>query len=141
MYRVITYKSKQLKKKTIKLAAEEPAADFDVQDLPEESGKKKKKRKKNKEESITYIIDGVEVREEDLTPDEKADIEAETLLNGDGFYTALTPIDVEPEEEVIPEAEEGEPEKKKAPAIAIAAVVVVTLLIIAAIGFVMVKHL
>lgn len=134
MYRVITYKSKELKKKTIDLAAAQSAADFDI--LPEE--KKPKRRRKKQDESLTFIIDGVEVREEDLTPDERADIEAETLLNEDGFYTALKPIDVtdEPEEE-----EEVEPEKKAGKKWQIAAVVTAAVVIIGAIGFFMIRFL
>lgn len=134
MYRVITYKSKELKKKTLDLAAAQSAADFDI--LPEE--KKPKRRRKKQDESLTFIIDGVEVREEDLTPDERADIEAETLLNEDGFYTALKPIDVtdEPEEE-----EEVEPEKKAGKKWQIAAVVTAAVVIIGAIGFFMIRFL
>ena len=78
MYRVITYKSKPLKKNTIIFEGDSSSSDF---------GEKKKK------EEITYLIDDVEVREEDLTPDEKLDIEANAILNQDGFYTPLQPID------------------------------------------------
>ena len=83
MYRVITYRSKPLKKNTIIIEEDFSSSDFD---------EPKKKRKRDIDEK-TYLIDGVEVREEDLTPDEKLDIESNALVNGDGFYTPLQPID------------------------------------------------
>lgn len=74
MYRVITYRSRELKTKYISLnAADQSAVNFN-------------------EEKI-FLIDGIEVNEEDLTNDERLDIEAKNMLNGDGFYNPLRPFD------------------------------------------------
>ena len=95
MYRVITYRSRPLKVSTFPIdditATDEPVADFDE----EINSKKKKKKKKTKDipDEQTYIIDGVEVSEEDLTFDERLDMEANALLNSDGFYSPLQPLD------------------------------------------------
>lgn len=98
MYRVITYRSRPLKKSTYPLDAADSAAPFGEDKNTEKKKPKKetkeKKKKKEKPEEKTYIIDGVEVREEDLTQDERADIESNSVLNQDGFYDPLPPLDV-----------------------------------------------
>lgn len=120
MYRVITYRSIPLKKNTFSIdgyaATEDSVANFDAE--------KPKKKKKQKEEEKTYIIDGVEVREEDLTPDEKLDMEANAILNTDGFYDPLLPLDYYEEEE------ESSGNGKKVNKGAIAAIIGVTLLLV-----------
>ena len=119
MYRVITYRSRPLKKNTIKLEATgTPVAAFDepvkqsgnknATDIKAEKKtrkelrqeKKELKAQKKSEREKIYIIDDVEVREEDLTADERADIEANAILNIDGFYTALKPLDYYENEEI-----------------------------------------
>lgn len=70
MYKVITFRSRELKKNTFKIAEESSSADF------------------SSVKNSTYIIDGVEVREEDLTALEREDINAAEEFNKDGFYTA-----------------------------------------------------
>ena len=98
MYRVITYRSKELKKKSYSLkelsAAVNPAVDFDDDIYEQDYDKVNKKNKgKNRPDEKTYIIDGMEVYEEDLTQDEKLDMEASSILNIDGFYNPLPPLD------------------------------------------------
>ena len=131
MYRTITYRSKALKNKTIFLydspeeAAEVSVASSTEEKEPDKPKKvdKSKKKRKEKAEEITYIIDGVEVREEDLTEDERADLRGEALLNTDGFYTPLKPLDYEePEEE---ETETKPSNKKMIGMIAVIAVAVI----------------
>lgn len=110
MYRVITFKSKELKKKTIYIETE---PDISVSDFDDIETKRHRSRKK-KDEGKVYMIDGVEVREEDLTNDEKMDLQAEALLNADGFYTALMPFDqISEEKEENVEDEESNSDKKK----------------------------
>lgn len=124
MYRVITYRSKLLKKNTIPIDFDELATDSSVADFAEEKQPKRKKSK-NKPDEKTYFIDGVEVREEDLTADEKLDLEANALLNGDGFYTPLLPLDYYDEE--------NQTEGKKTNVLMVAAVVLVTVALLAGI--------
>lgn len=110
MYRVITFKSKELKKKTIYIETE---PDISVSDFDDVETERRRSRKK-KDEGKVYMIDGVEVREEDLTNDEKMDLQAEALLNADGFYTALMPFDqISEEKEENFEDEESNSDKKK----------------------------
>lgn len=130
MYRTITYRSKALKNKTIFIYdSPEEAADVSVASSAESEKTEKpvkaekKKKRKEKSEEVTYIIDGVEVREEDLTEDERADLRSEALLNTDGFYTPLKPLDYEePEEE---ETETKSSNKKMIGMIAVIAVAVI----------------
>lgn len=75
MYRLITFRSRELKKNTIKLAAENTAADF-------------------RAENSVYVINGLQVNEEDLTRLEKEDISAAKEFNTDGFYTSPEVLDI-----------------------------------------------
>ena len=124
MYRVITYRSKLLKKNTIPIDFDELATDSSVADFAEKKQPKRKKSK-NKPDEKTYFRDGGEVREEDLTADEKLDLEANALLNGDGFYTPLLPLDYYDEE--------NQTEGKKTNVLMVAAVVLVTVALLAGI--------
>lgn len=149
MYRVITYRSKLLKKTAYSIeelsAAGNPVADFDdFNEYEKNIDKQSKKAKKNKKEKKpkeniengdslefenkerTYIIDGVEVNEEDLTYDEKIDMEANALLNGDGFYTPLLPLDYY-------ERESKTTTEKKPNALLMGVVIFVTIAIVAGI--------
>ena len=133
MYRVITFKSKELKKKTVFLAADNSAADFDNENI--QNTKKKKKKK----EIVTYIIDGVEVREEDLTEDERLDIASNNLLNTDGFYTPLKPEDYT--EKANDSEEYTETSKKDNTALKIAAVLAVAVALMAGLAFIALRIL
>lgn len=99
MYKVTTYRSRPLKRQNVTINAAADAAAFVEEKKPakEKKGKKGKKNKrkdKNIPEEKVYIIANEEVRESDLTDDERADIYAEQAINKDGFYTALDPIDI-----------------------------------------------
>lgn len=86
MFQVITFRSEPLKNKTIFIEVDEPAA-------TRGAGFNVAKKNKEIETGNTYLIDGEEVREEDLTENEQQDIIANKRLNQDGFYTPLEPID------------------------------------------------
>lgn len=135
MYRVITYRSKLLKKTTYSYdeisAADDSVADFDDFEY-EEIEKKSKKKKKQKEEQI-YEIDGEAVREEDLSVDEKLDMEANALLNVDGFYNALLPLDYYDTEENNYTDYDS---KKKVNTLGIVLVLVGTVIALGAIAFI-----
>ena len=77
MYQAIVYKSKPLKKNIVFI---DEQADVKLkQDV--------------------YIINGEKVKVEDLTENEKNDIIANEMLNQDGFYTPLSPLDINTKEE------------------------------------------
>ena len=130
MYRVITYRSRPLKVSTFSIdddaATDSSVAAFDEENIESVENKSKKKQKDEK----TYIIDGVEVSEEDLTIDEKLDLEANAILNADGFYNPLLPLDYFEEEE------ENKPQK--ASPLMIVAVVAVTVLLLAGVAAAMI---
>ena len=129
MYRVITYRSKLLKKSTYTFD-EISAMDYSIAAFDEpESGKKKKKKKKEVEEQV-YEINGEKVREEDLSIDEKLDMEAEALLNVDGFYDALLPLDYFENEQA------GDTPKKKTNVLGIVLVILGTVIILGSLAFV-----
>ena len=128
MYRVITYKSKPLKKTTIILEEDNTSSDFSENYIEE----KPKKKKKKKPHEVTYLIDGVEVNEEDLTFDERMDIESAALLNQDDFYTPLKPVDA-----FVDGKEAPEPKPKNGNNLKIGLIIVATLLLLGGIGVAM----
>ena len=109
MYRVITYRSRKLKHSTVRLyeedevlslSGEEPDGDDLSDDEPESKmsfrerrAQKKQLKAAQKETSKTYVIDGEDVDEEDLTEEERAEIKASQMINKDSFYDALEPLD------------------------------------------------
>lgn len=112
MYRLITYRSRKLKHATlplyetddeITLSGYQPdRASLDEDELPDEAVKltrkerraQKKQLKAARKEAVkTYIIDGEEVDEDDLTEEEWAEIRASEMINTDSFYDALEPVD------------------------------------------------
>ena len=112
MYRLITYRSRKLKHTTLPLYEEDEEttlsgyqpdrASLDEDELPDEAVKltrkerraQKKQLKTARKEAVkTYIIDGEEVDEDDLTEEEWAEIRASEMINTDSFYDALEPVD------------------------------------------------
>lgn len=112
MYRLITYRSRKLKHTTLPLYEEDEEttlsgyqpdrASLDEDELPDEAVKltrkerraQKKQLKAARKEAVkTYIIDGEEVDEDDLTEEEWAEIRASEMINTDSFYDALEPVD------------------------------------------------
>lgn len=128
MYRIITYKSKPLKKSTIILEEDSTSSDFSDNYI-EEKPKKKQKKQKKKPDEVTYLIDGVEVSEEDLTIDERLDIESAALLNQDDFYTPLKPVDA-----FLEGGEEVAEKKKSGNGWKIGVIIGVTFLLLGGIG-------
>lgn len=108
-YYAITFKSKELRKNKIYITEYDDIEDFEAENAQESeikmsrserrAQKKQLKAERNRQQNTenlagnVYIINGEEVAEEDLTKDERADIEASNLLNQDHFYDPIDPID------------------------------------------------
>lgn len=108
MYKLITYRSRRLESN---YSEKLPTGSMlvgsfneiveEIDDEPErkltrkERKAQKKKLKEYEEQSNvkTYIIDGEEVEEGDLTEEELASIRASEMINKDSFYDALEPLD------------------------------------------------
>jgi len=108
MYYAITFESKELKKSKIYITDIEDGEDYEDEEdnellqKPEKMSWRERKAQKKQLEAEqefnissenVYLINGEEVAEEDLTKEERADIEANKLLNQDHFYDALEPVD------------------------------------------------
>lgn len=107
-YYAITFKSKKLRKNKIYINEyddmEDSEDEYQESEMKMSRKEKRAQKKQLKEErnrkqntenlaENVYIINGEEVAEEDLTKDERADIEANNLLNQDHFYDPIDPID------------------------------------------------
>ena len=108
MYKLITYRSRRLESN---YSEKLPTGSMlvgsfneiieEIEDEPErkltrkERKAQKKKLKEYEAQSNvkTYIIDGEEVEEGDLTEEELASIKASEMINKDSFYDALEPLD------------------------------------------------
>ena len=108
MYKLITYRSRRLESN---YSEKLPTGSMlvgsfneiieEIEDEPErkltrkERKAQKKKLKEYEAQSNvkTYIIDGEEVEEGDLTAEELASIKASEMINKDSFYDALEPLD------------------------------------------------
>ena len=111
-YRVITYRSRKLKHSTIifdDLGAEDSApisgfddAEDEIEEDDEEEvrltrrerrAQRKQLKKEQKENEKKFRIGDEEYNEDDFDPEDVEDMRASEMLNKDGFYDPLEPID------------------------------------------------
>ena len=108
MYKLITYRSRRLESN---YSEKLPTGSMlvgsfneiieEIDDEPErkltrkerKAQKKKLKEYETQSNVKTYIIDGEEAEEGDLTDEELASIKASEMINKDSFYDALEPLD------------------------------------------------
>lgn len=112
-YRVITYRSRKLKHSTMifdDLGADDsaPISGFDDVDDEDEydddeeevrltrrerRAQKKQLKKEKKENEKKFRVGDEEYNEDDFDPEEVEDMRASEMMNKDGFYDPLEPID------------------------------------------------
>ena len=111
-YRVITYRSRKLKRNTIlidEMGAGDSGPVSDFEDLDEDEyddddedvlltrrerrAQKKQLKKEQRENAKKFRVGDEEYNEDDFDPEDVEDMRASELMNKDGFYDPLEPID------------------------------------------------